>query len=107
MPRTILNRRPSSRKVSPGLSSVPASMLPIITQHALAASAFTASPEYLMPPSATTGTAPPPRHPAALHQRARALARRHVADHELGVRERLAHPLRRLQHALGMAVRRV
>ena len=31
MPRTILKRRPSSRNVSPGLSSVPASIEPIIT----------------------------------------------------------------------------
>ena len=44
------------------LFGVPASMLPIITLHAPAASAFTASPEYLMPPSAITGT---PRVPAA------------------------------------------
>ena len=60
MPRTILKRRPSSRNDSPGLSSVPASIEPIITLDAPAASAFTASPEYLMPPSAITGTSPAP-----------------------------------------------
>src|SRR5438128_1321210 len=60
MPRTTLKRRPSSRNDSPGLSSVPASTEPIITQAAPAASAFTMSPEYLMPPSAMTGTSPAP-----------------------------------------------
>ncbi len=60
MPRIILKRRPSSRNDSPGLSSVPASMDPIITLDAPAASAFTMSPEYLMPPSAMTGTSPAP-----------------------------------------------
>ena len=58
MPRIILKRRPSSRNDSPGLSSVPASIDPIITLDAPAASAFTMSPEYLMPPSAMTGTSP-------------------------------------------------
>src|SRR6185312_15764831 len=60
MPRIILKRRPSSRNDSPGLSSVPASIEPIITEDAPAASAFTMSPEYLMPPSAITGTSPAP-----------------------------------------------
>ena len=60
MPRIILKRRPSSRNDSPGLSSVPASIEPIITLDAPAASAFTMSPEYLMPPSAITGTSPAP-----------------------------------------------
>ena len=60
MPRIILKRRPSSRNDSPGLSSVPASMDPIITDDAPAASALTMSPEYLMPPSAITGTSPAP-----------------------------------------------
>src|SRR5437879_5657452 len=49
------------RNDSPGLSSVPASIDPIITLSAPAASAFTASPEYLMPPSAMTGMSPAPR----------------------------------------------
>ncbi len=42
--------------VSPGLSSVPASRLPIITASAPAAMALVMSPEYLMPPSAISGT---------------------------------------------------
>ena len=46
MPRIILNRRPSSSSDSPGLSSVPASIDPIITLAAPAANAFTMSPEY-------------------------------------------------------------
>src|SRR5438876_8083086 len=61
MPRMTLNRRPSSRNDSPGLSSVPASIEPIMTASAPAASAFTASPEYLIPPSAMTGMSPAPR----------------------------------------------
>src|SRR5438132_1657548 len=61
MPRITLKRRPSSRNDSPGLSSVPASIEPIITLEAPAASALTTSPEYLMPPSAMTGTSPAPR----------------------------------------------
>src|SRR6266545_3676199 len=60
IPRISLKRRPSSRNDSPGLSSVPASIEPIITLAAPAASAFTTSPEYLMPPSAMTGTSPAP-----------------------------------------------
>ena len=55
MPRIILKRRPSASTDSPGLSSVPASIEPIITEDAPAASAFTTSPEYLMPPSAMIG----------------------------------------------------
>src|SRR5207249_1011357 len=58
MPRITLKRRPSSRNDSPGLSSVPPSSEPIITLEAPAARAFTTSPEYLMPPSAMTGTSP-------------------------------------------------
>src|SRR5215472_7082812 len=42
--------------VSPGDSSVPANKLPIITQDAPAASALEMSPEYLIPPSAMSGT---------------------------------------------------
>src|ERR1035441_2575034 len=42
--------------VSPGLSSVPASRLPIMTVSAPAAIALVTSPEYLMPPSAISGT---------------------------------------------------
>ena len=61
MPRIILKRRPSASTDSPGLSSVPASIEPIITHDAPEASAFTMSPEYLMPPSATIGTSPAPR----------------------------------------------
>ena len=61
MPRIILKRRPSARTDSPGLSSVPASIEPIMTEDAPAASAFTTSPEYLMPPSAMTGTSSAPR----------------------------------------------
>ena len=60
MPRIILKRRPSSRNDSPGLSSVPASIEPIITDEAPAARAFTMSPEYLTPPSAITGMSPAP-----------------------------------------------
>src|SRR5947208_33821 len=60
IPRITLKRRPSSRNDSPGLSSVPASIEPIITLSAPAASALTRSPEYLMPPSAITGTSPAP-----------------------------------------------
>ena len=51
-----MNVRPWNKTVSPGLSSVPASKLPIITQSAPAASAFVTSPENLMPPSAISGT---------------------------------------------------
>ena len=60
IPRTVLNRRPSSRKLSPGLSSVPPNMEPSITLEAPAARAFTASPEYLIPPSAMMGMSPAP-----------------------------------------------
>src|SRR6266851_2963289 len=60
MPRITLKRRPSSRNDSPGLSSVPARSEPIITLEAPAARALTTSPEYLMPPSAITGTSPAP-----------------------------------------------
>src|SRR5256885_2256287 len=68
MPRITLKRRPSSRNDSPGLSSVPASIEPIITLSAPAASAFTTSPEYLMPPSAITGMSPcpAPRTPSTI-----------------------------------------
>ena len=61
MPRMTLKRRPSASTDSPGLSSVPASIAPIMQQAAPEASAFTTSPEYLMPPSAMTGTSPAPR----------------------------------------------
>ena len=52
---SVLNVRPWYRIVSPGLSSVPASRLPIITVSAPAAIAFVTSPENLMPPSAISG----------------------------------------------------
>ncbi len=52
IPRTVLK--------PPGLSSVPASIEPSITLEEPAARAFTASPEYLMPPSAMMGTSPAP-----------------------------------------------
>src|SRR6266581_2412442 len=45
--------------VSPGLSSVPANRLPIITVSAPAAIALVMSPEYLMPPSEISGTPEP------------------------------------------------
>src|SRR5438876_9022142 len=45
--------------VSPGDSSVPANRLPIITQDAPAANALEMSPEYLIPPSAMSGTSVP------------------------------------------------
>ena len=45
--------------VSPGDSSVPASIEPIITEEPPAASALTMSPEYLSPPSAIKGTPVP------------------------------------------------
>ena len=51
MPRYCLNFLPSYIMVSPGLSSVPAKTLPIITQLAPAAMAFTISPVYRIPPS--------------------------------------------------------
>jgi hypothetical protein len=54
--------------VSPGLSSVPASRLPIITASAPAAIALVMSPEYLMPPSAISGT-PVPRGARAFRNR--------------------------------------
>ena len=41
--------------VSPGLSSTPANMLPIITAEAPAAIALTRSPVYRIPPSAMIG----------------------------------------------------
>src|SRR5438094_1330647 len=66
IPRITLKRRPSSRNDSPGLSSVPASIDPIITLSAPAASAFTTSPEYLMPPSAITGTSRSEEHTSEL-----------------------------------------
>ena len=46
---------PSYTIVSPGLSSIPASMPPSITTFAPAASDFATSPLYLMPPSAIIG----------------------------------------------------
>ncbi len=60
IPRIILKRRPSARMLSPGLSSVPASMEPIMTEAAPAARALTTSPEYLTPPSAMRGISPAP-----------------------------------------------
>src|SRR6266550_1544427 len=88
IPRITLKRRPSSRNDSPGLSSVPASIEPIITLSAPAASAFTTSTEYLMPPSAITGMSP-------------------CAAHQLRVGMRLAQAGDGLEHALGVAVRRI
>jgi hypothetical protein len=61
IPRIILKRRPSASTDSPGLSSVPASIDPIMTDEAPDAKALTTSPEYLMPPSAMIGTSSAPR----------------------------------------------
>src|SRR3989337_747255 len=103
MPRTTLKRRPSSKKLSPGLSSVPASMPPIITLDAPAARALTASPEYLMPPSAITGTSPAPR-PASPTPPLGPVLRRHIAAHDLGLGERVAQERNGVEHAFRMAV---
>src|SRR3954467_14775341 len=65
MPRYDLYERPWYRITSPGASSVPANSDPIITVCAPAASAFTMSPEYLIPPSEMQGT---PCRPAARTQ---------------------------------------
>src|SRR3954467_8010967 len=65
MPRYDLYERPWYRITSPGASSVPANSDPIITVCAPAAIAFTASPEYLMPPSEMQGT---PKREAARAQ---------------------------------------
>src|ERR1017187_6004319 len=65
IPRYVLNVRPWKRMVSPGLSSVPASRLPILPQPAPAAIALVISPEYLIPPSAIRGT--PPSRVARAH----------------------------------------
>ena len=51
-----MNWRPWKISLSPGLSSQPASMEPIMTTLPPAAMALTMSPEYLMPPSAMMGT---------------------------------------------------
>src|SRR5688500_2565714 len=59
IPRYTLYVRAWNRTVSPGASSVPASKLPNMTDEAPAARAFVISPEYLMPPSAITGTPDP------------------------------------------------
>ncbi len=56
MPRYDLYFLPFMIISFPGLSSVPASMEPSMTVSAPAAIAFTMSPEYLIPPSAITGT---------------------------------------------------
>ena len=58
MPRYSLKLRPPKRMISPGLSSVPASIEPTIAQLAPAAIALAKSPLNLMPPSATTGVSP-------------------------------------------------
>src|SRR3954452_1367552 len=65
MPRYDLYERPWYRITSPGASSVPANSDPIITVCAPAAIAFTASPEYLIPPSEMQGT--PKRDAARTH----------------------------------------
>ncbi len=56
MPRYDLYEAPWYSSTSPGDSSVPANMLPIITQCAPAAIALAMSPEKRMPPSAISGT---------------------------------------------------
>ena len=56
MPRYSLKRSPWTSSTSPGASSVPASIEPIITVSAPAAIAFATSPDEVMPPSAITGT---------------------------------------------------
>src|SRR3954468_24238429 len=65
MPRYDLYERPWYRITSPGASSVPANSDPIITVCAPAAIAFTALPEYLIPPSEMQGT--PKRDAARTH----------------------------------------
>ena len=52
MPRYALYEAPWYSSTSPGDSSVPANMLPIITAFAPAASALLTSPEKRTPPSA-------------------------------------------------------
>src|SRR6267142_1625688 len=84
IPRIILKRRPSRRSDSPGLSSVPASIDPIITLDAPAANL--------------------PRVDSALYQRPSARSRRDVASHELHVGEHLTHHRRRLENTFGMSV---
>src|SRR5580698_7350310 len=59
MPRYALYEPPWYSSTSPGDSSVPANMPPIITQCAPAASALAMSPEYRIPPSPITGTPVP------------------------------------------------
>src|SRR5690625_3742554 len=56
IPRYTLYLRPWNNSVSPGLSVTPANKLPSMTAWAPAASALMISPEYLIPPSAITGT---------------------------------------------------
>ena len=56
MPLYTLNDLPWNISVAPGASSQPARSEPSITTFAPAARAFTISPEYLIPPSAITGT---------------------------------------------------
>src|SRR5690606_41062604 len=59
MPRYDLYDRPWNRTTSPGASSVPANMPPIMQADAPAASALDTSPEYRIPPSAIRGTPVP------------------------------------------------
>src|SRR5699024_6055438 len=56
IPRYTLYLRPCNDSVSPGLSVTPENKLPSMTACAPAASALMISPEYLIPPSAITGT---------------------------------------------------
>src|SRR6266853_6648424 len=56
IPRYDLYERPWKRMTSPGASSVPGKSDQIITVCAPAASAFTMSQEYLIPPSEMQGT---------------------------------------------------
>ena len=65
MPRKALNCLPLTKTSSPGASSQPASSEPIITESAPATSALAISPEYLIPPSAITGTPAGPQTRAA------------------------------------------
>ncbi len=55
MPRYALYCLPLTRIVSPGASSVPASIDPSMTDSAPATIALPISPEWRMPPSAMTG----------------------------------------------------
>src|SRR5258708_3529862 len=80
MPRIILNRRPSSRSDSPGLSSFPATIDPIITLDA-----------------------PFDGVDALLDQRRRPVARAHLAGPQLRGGKPAADDRRRREHGLAVA----